>query len=81
MSLVSLCPGLHRWGRLCPNVPYYAPRKSRESVANDIAGAVLWLASDLGSFVTGQIISVDGGICHHQPHYADMMDMMSATQG
>jgi len=50
----------------------------RESVANDIAGAVLWLASDLGSFVTGQIISVDGGICHHQPHYADMLDMMAA---
>ena len=49
----------------------------RESVANDIAGAVLWLASDLGSFVTGQIISVDGGICHHQPHYADMLDMMA----
>jgi NAD(P)-dependent dehydrogenase (short-subunit alcohol dehydrogenase family) len=48
----------------------------RESVADDIAGAVLWLASDLGSFITGQIISVDGGICHHQPHYADMMDMM-----
>jgi NAD(P)-dependent dehydrogenase (short-subunit alcohol dehydrogenase family) len=53
----------------------------RDSVANDIAGAVLWLASDLGSFVTGQIISVDGGICHHQPHYADMMDMMAAAQG
>lgn len=52
----------------------------RESVADDIAGAVLWLASDLGSFVTGQIISVDGGICHHQPHYADMLDMMSAMQ-
>lgn len=51
----------------------------RESVANDIAGAVLWLASDHGSFVTGQIISVDGGICHHQPHYADMMDMMAAA--
>jgi NAD(P)-dependent dehydrogenase (short-subunit alcohol dehydrogenase family) len=50
----------------------------RESVASDIAGAVLWLASDLGSFVTGQIISVDGGICHHQPHYADMLDMMAA---
>lgn len=49
----------------------------RESVADDIAGAVLWLASDLAAFVTGQIISVDGGICHHQPHYADMMDMMS----
>ncbi len=48
----------------------------RESVADDIAGAVLWLASDLGGFVTGQIISIDGGICHHQPHYADMLDMM-----
>jgi len=53
----------------------------RESVANDIAGAVLWLASDLSSFVTGQIISADGGICHHQPHYADMMDMITAAQG
>jgi NAD(P)-dependent dehydrogenase (short-subunit alcohol dehydrogenase family) len=53
----------------------------RDSVAEDIAGAVLWLASDFGSFVTGQIISVDGGICHHQPHYADMMDMMAAAQG
>ena len=53
----------------------------RESVADDIAGAVLWLASDLASFVTGQIISIDGGICHHQPHYADMLDMMAAMGG
>ena len=53
----------------------------RESVANDIAGAVTWLASDMASFVTGQIISVDGGICHHAPHYADMMDMFAAAQG
>lgn len=51
----------------------------RESVADDIAGAVLWLASDLSSFVTGQIISIDGGICHHLPHYADMMDMFAAA--
>lgn len=49
----------------------------RESVADDIAGAVTWLASDLASFVTGQIISVDGGICHHQPHYADMLDLLA----
>lgn len=52
----------------------------RESVADDIAGVVLWLASDLSGFVTGQIISADGGICHHQPHYADMMDMFAAAQ-
>ena len=51
----------------------------RESVADDIAGAVLWLASDLAGLVTGQIISVDGGICHHQPHYAAMVDMMGAA--
>lgn len=50
----------------------------RESVANDIAGAVTWLASELAGFVTGQIISVDGGICHHTPHYADMMEMFAA---
>ena len=52
----------------------------RESIADDIAGAVLWLASSLSGFVTGQIISVDGGICHHQPHYADMMDMFATAQ-
>ncbi len=52
----------------------------RESVADDIAGAVLWLASDLSAFVTAQIISADGGIAHHLPHYADMMDMFAAEQ-
>ncbi len=53
----------------------------RESVADDIAGVVTWLASDMSGFVTAQIISADGGICHHLPHYADMMDMMAAAQG
>jgi len=51
----------------------------RESVPEDIAGAALWLASDMSSFVTGQIISVDGGICHHTPYFADAMDAMSAA--
>lgn len=52
----------------------------RESVADDIAGAVLFLASDLSSFMTGQVFSVDGGICHHTPYYGDVMDMMAAGQ-
>lgn len=47
----------------------------RESVPDDIAGAILWLASDLSSFMTGQVFSVDGGICHHTPYYADMIDL------
>ena len=33
----------------------------KEGSAQDIVGAVLWLASDAGSYVTGQTIKVDGG--------------------
>lgn len=46
------------------------PRASRPE---DIAGAVLFLASDAASFVTGQILSVDGGIVHHMPYVADVL--------
>jgi NAD(P)-dependent dehydrogenase (short-subunit alcohol dehydrogenase family) len=33
----------------------------RNGTPDDVAGAVLWLASDLSSFVTGSTIHVDGG--------------------
>ncbi|MBE3200934.1 SDR family oxidoreductase [Frankia sp. CH37] len=33
----------------------------KEGTAEDIVGAVLWLAGDAGSYVTGQTITVDGG--------------------
>lgn len=39
----------------------------RIDVLHNNAGGVVWLASDLAAFVTGQIISIDGGICHHTP--------------
>ncbi len=45
------------------------PRLGRPA---DIAAAVLFLASDAASFITGQLISVDGGITCHQPYFADM---------
>jgi NAD(P)-dependent dehydrogenase (short-subunit alcohol dehydrogenase family) len=32
-----------------------------EATADDIVGAIVWLASDAGRFVTGQTIKVDGG--------------------
>jgi NAD(P)-dependent dehydrogenase (short-subunit alcohol dehydrogenase family) len=37
---------------------------------NDIAGAVLFLMSELGSFVTGQVLAVDGG-SSIRPSYID----------
>ncbi|MGI5320923.1 SDR family NAD(P)-dependent oxidoreductase [Actinomadura nitritigenes] len=33
----------------------------KEGTAGDIVGAVLWLAGDAGSYVTGQTVVVDGG--------------------
>jgi NAD(P)-dependent dehydrogenase (short-subunit alcohol dehydrogenase family) len=39
----------------------------------DIAAAVMYLASDDARFVTGQVLSVDGGYLCHQPHYAQGM--------
>ncbi|WP_419953604.1 SDR family NAD(P)-dependent oxidoreductase [Methylobacterium sp.] len=47
----------------------------RVGVPGDIANAVLFLASDESSFVTGQILRVDGGILSHAPPVADLRRM------
>lgn len=42
----------------------------------DISKALVFLASDDSSFITGQTISVDGGITHHQAHVGDILAQM-----
>jgi NAD(P)-dependent dehydrogenase (short-subunit alcohol dehydrogenase family) len=47
---------------------------------DDIAAAVLYLASDESAFVTGQVISVDGGLVSHHPMVADHFALLSQSQ-
>ena len=37
----------------------------------DIANAVVFLASEAGAFITGQILSVDGGLLSHHPTFSE----------
>ena len=34
----------------------------RAGLPNDVAGAVIYLASDLAAWVTGEVISINGGL-------------------
>jgi NAD(P)-dependent dehydrogenase (short-subunit alcohol dehydrogenase family) len=51
----------------------------RNGHAQDLANAVLFLASDESSFVTGQVIRVDGGQLAHLPHFAYLMETGTTT--
>ncbi len=52
------------------------PRAGR---AEDLAHAVLYLVSDEASFVTGQLLSIDGGQMAHLPHYSYLMTSGAKT--
>ncbi len=47
----------------------------------DIAAMVAFLASDEARYVTGQLISVDGGITSHAPTFADTRRMLLGETG
>lgn len=51
---------------------HLTPRLGRPE---DIAGMVVFLASDDGAYVTGQVLSVDGGLLSHHPTYAEFSKM------
>jgi NAD(P)-dependent dehydrogenase (short-subunit alcohol dehydrogenase family) len=43
----------------------------RSATPDEVARTVVYLASDDASYVTGQVIFVDGGMYAHVPHHAD----------
>lgn len=49
----------------------------RLGTPRDIANMVVFLASDLSSFITGQVISVDGGILAHIPTVVEMRELIA----
>ena len=44
--------------------------------AEDVAAMAVYLCSEDARFITGQAISVDGGISSHMPYYSEMMQMV-----
>ena len=41
--------------------------------ADDVANLVLFLASDESRYITGQVVSIDGGFSAHQPTYGELL--------
>ncbi len=75
----SIAPGVIATPALAANVPpeliavyersHLTPRLGRPE---DIAEVVVFLASDAAAFITGQVLSVDGGLLAHHPAVAEM---------
>jgi NAD(P)-dependent dehydrogenase (short-subunit alcohol dehydrogenase family) len=76
----SIAPGVIATPALAANVPremiaiyersHLTPRLGRPE---DIAAAVVFLASDDAAFITGQTLSVDGGLLAHHPAFGELL--------
>jgi NAD(P)-dependent dehydrogenase (short-subunit alcohol dehydrogenase family) len=51
----------------------------RGGAPSDVANLAAFLASDLSTFITGQVITVDGGMLAHHPSYMDNLEELWAT--
>ena len=77
----AICPGLIRTQPgMTEDDPAIRPMVNATTVARmgepeDVAELVVYLASPESSFVTGQIIDIDGGLLSHMPYIAEYAAM------
>ena len=85
---VAVVPGLTMTKTVAANMPPPMIEMMRRhhltpeiATPEDIANAIVFLASDRAAFITGSVIPVDGGFSVHSPSYADEMAMYAAGSG